>query len=1070
MADTTGGTANPGGNLPRPTPEQIFRTILGCTTLSEEFIDQVLIASRFRNIRVATNLSQDQLDALEVKAQALGDDFSFEFLEFAKIVNVFRYHKFELRNEIQYADLTEDAIFTMIEAYTSHIHVASVQRAEQAVQTSFRQEETPSEPDSESFVKNHVAKKSLNNVDTTMPPKPISYKQMKTFKLDLKNELRSMGLEYVLEESYKVPEESDPEFTKYIYDNKFVYSVLMKVTKGHEAREWLLAAEVENEGREGWFRILKHYDVKDLEGSNLSTAMNRLVGFRLNKNHIGAASSYVTNFASTLSELTIEGTPLDTTLSKEMFLNGITHPDYFEVKTNLKLNGLDLNTCMQKITLIAGSIEREAEKSSRRIAQLNQQQSHQNGQSLKYMGQDLDEYGFFKNVAYFNNLSQTDKRTYFNERKEWLKEGKCKNKARNRRGANPGRGNGGRGSNNKEAKFIRNLCTALNVDEDGNIQQNASTNSDSPPSTNLTPGSDTTARIAALIKSKCQLTHTTPTFNGDLKRINQVLQSSTTNCVADSGADTCLLGSAFTMISLTDRKALVGGFDDTLTIGEKNIGSGVAAYDKSDGSTILLLVNEAIDHCSQPNTMLSLNQMRHYGVDVCDVHPHFTNGGRQGLFRIKVGDHELPFRMENGLAALKVRRPTDSELVDCEVVRLTADSHWDPSYLQGNNFIPGSDKHTYLRSGGAVYNLSTSPDPPSSEPYSNHPGQPISSFLQQCKTTTAPKGSNFSGFESDSAFSKTIYDNMAQYAWHELDSSEVEGPSLTDNDIFGVQEYVTRVANLNVVKRKDKPPDLTKAQRTMGWAPLETIRRTFEATTQYAKAIIATGAHREHYKSRNPGLNQPRNHETFATDTLFASEKDISGATCAQIFVGTTSLLTYVYGMKTESEGASKLKKFIKEVGAPHALKSDNAKMQTGTAFGDICNYYNIGQCTTEPYHPHQNQAENRIGTIKQMSNRIMDRTGAPNFLWLRAITFTCMLLNVLASKTLDWRTPSEKGLGVTPDTSQFLQFTFYEPVFYRDPVPNGYPQSIEKLGHWVGPAEHVGDIMFSWILTDKKT
>ena len=83
MADTTGGTANPGGNLPRPTPEQIFRTILGCTTLSEEFIDQVLIASRFRNIRVATNLSQDQLDALEVKAQALRDDFTFEFLEFA---------------------------------------------------------------------------------------------------------------------------------------------------------------------------------------------------------------------------------------------------------------------------------------------------------------------------------------------------------------------------------------------------------------------------------------------------------------------------------------------------------------------------------------------------------------------------------------------------------------------------------------------------------------------------------------------------------------------------------------------------------------------------------------------------------------------------------------------------------------------------------------------------------------------------------------------------------------------------------------------------------------------------
>jgi hypothetical protein len=112
--------------------------------------------------------------------------------------------------------------------------------------------------------------------------------------------------------------------------------------------------------------------------------------------------------------------------------------------------------------------------------------------------------------------------------------------------------------------------------------------------------------------------------------------------------------------------------------------------------------------------------------------------------------------------------------------------------LQGNSFITDSDKHTYLRLGGAVDNVSTSSDAPSSEPYSIPPGQPISSFFQQCTTTSrasmTPKGSIFSGFESDSDFSKTKYDNMAQFAWHELDSSEVEGPSLTDNDIFGVQK------------------------------------------------------------------------------------------------------------------------------------------------------------------------------------------------------------------------------------------------------------------------------------------
>ena len=136
--------------------------------------------------------------------------------------------------------------------------------------------------------------------------------------------------------------------------------------------------------------------------------------------------------------------------------------------------------------------------------------------------------------------------------------------------------------------------------------------------------------------------------------------------------------------------------------------------------------------------------------------------------------------------------------------------------------------------------------------------------------------------------------------------------------------------------------------------------------------------------------------------------------------MGTTSQLTYLYGIRSESEGASKLQKFIKEVGAPYIIRSDNSKMQKGKAFGDLCLMYNIGQEFTEPYHPHQNPVERRIGTVKDMSDRIMDRSGAPNKLWLRCMTFTCMLLNILAYQTLDWRTPMERGLGITPDIFGF--------------------------------------------------
>ena len=140
--------------------------------------------------------------------------------------------------------------------------------------------------------------------------------------------------------------------------------------------------------------------------------------------------------------------------------------------------------------------------------------------------------------------------------------------------------------------------------------------------------------------------------------------------------------------------------------------------------------------------------------------------------------------------------------------------------------------------------------------------------------------------------------------------------------------------------------------------------------------------------------------------------------------------------------------------------------MQTGKSFGEICQLYNIGQETTEPHHSHQNEAERRIQDVKNMSNRILDRTGAPDSLWLRAVCFTCMLLNVLAAKSLAWRTPMEVGFGITPDISAFMMYTFYEPVYYVDPSSDGYPDTKEKLGHWCGPPESCGDALTSWVLT----
>ena len=48
------------------------------------------------------------------------------------------------------------------------------------------------------------------------------------------------------------------------------------------------------------------------------------------------------------------------------------------------------------------------------------------------------------------------------------------------------------------------------------------------------------------------------------------------------------------------------------------------------------------------------------------------------------------------------------------------------------------------------------------------------------------------------------------------------------------------------------------------------------------------------------------------------------------------------------------------------------------------------------------------------------------------------------------------------------LSFYFWEPVYYLDPSDDSYPSATkEKLGHFVGIAESVGDVMMYKVLTD---
>ena len=86
----------------------------------------------------------------------------------------------------------------------------------------------------------------------------------------------------------------------------------------------------------------------------------------------------------------------------------------------------------------------------------------------------------------------------------------------------------------------------------------------------------------------------------------------------------------------------------------------------------------------------------------------------------------------------------------------------------------------------------------------------------------------------------------------------------------------------------------------------------------------------------------------------------------------------------------------------------------------------------SKPYHQHQNKAENHFGLAKRYTNTVMNTSGCTACCWQLCLQYICVVLNHLASPTLQGICPVQALEGTTPDISFLLHFSFYEPVYYR--------------------------------------
>jgi hypothetical protein len=270
----------------------------------------------------------------------------------------------------------------------------------------------------------------------------------------------------------------------------------------------------------------------------------------------------------------------------------------------------------------------------------------------------------------------------------------------------------------------------------------------------------------------------------------------------------------------------------------------------------------------------------------------------------------------------------------------------------------------------------------------------------------------------------------------------------------------------NVIVGKHSSDDPEKIRPYLGYQPIQVVRETLKRTTRAAKAIIRLPFIR-HIAARFAWMNRHKLREKVATDVLFAHVKAIGGYDCAQVFYGMTSRCINVYGMKSKSEFPKVYQDFLRNEGIPTVLRRDGAKEEDSIEVTKLQRKYLIKDEYSEPYNQQQNPVElNAVKWLKHNTERLLDRTGAPGYLWLYAMKYNAGIHNTTAKESMRWDIPLRARYGETPDISKYLAFKFYERVYHSE--KQGFGEINEQMGYWLGPSENVGDVLCHTILTDK--
>ena len=501
----------------------------------------------------------------------------------------------------------------------------------------------------------------------------------------------------------------------------------------------------------------------------------------------------------------------------------------------------------------------------------------------------------------------------------------------------------------------------------------------------------------------------------------------------DSHADTIVAGSNCIVMHYTGRECDVSPYTkEYKPIQDVPIVQAATAWQSPEsGQLYILIFNEALwmgdtlDH-----TLVNPNQLRHYGITVQD-NPACD---KPLYFMTEDSEFSMELKRKGTIIYSDTFTPSAKELNDNPKIIMSSPHPWDPTKVTFNNNARSLEEE--ISEARGINSIE------------------VQNFAPCIFNSGELNHRLIKSVESHDRIVSTIATRRI------ISGSNKANPNISRETInIGSNDLPVAYTFQSSKRHNDvTPEDLSERWCISLNQAASTIKRTTQNFLRSAILPIARRYRADRMFQRKTLVGD------WSTDTLDGRIVSLNGNKYAQVFAN-KSYFAKIYPMDSKSKCGEALKIFCQEFGVPERLTFDGSKEQTkkGTSFMKQVRSNGITHHIAEPNMHKQNPVEGVIREIRKKWFRIMIRKRVPRKLWDYGMVWVTEIMSMTHTTAggLDGSIPITKVTGETTDISEYLDFGFYDKVWYRDNA--GLDES--KPGRWLGVSEYTGNLMCYHIL-----